>query len=100
MFYLTLLTELAFINESKGRTITLPTSIVWGKVWSGPWLFLESIINKGVSASVGVGAGTSGKTLYTSFFFSFITYSESLTAAEAYYLQETEMDCSFATAFA
>ena len=28
IFYLTLLTKLAFINESKGRTITLPTSIV------------------------------------------------------------------------
>ena len=100
IFYLTLLTELAFINESKGRTVTLTTSIVCGKVWSGPWLFLESIINKGVSASVGVGVGKLGETLYASYLFSFIADSESFTVTEAYYLQETETDCSFATAFA
>ena len=40
--------------------MTLPTSIVSGKVWSEQWLFLESIINKGVSTSVGVGVGTWG----------------------------------------
>ena len=37
--------------------MTLPTSIVSGKVWSEQWLFLESIINKGVSTSVRGGGG-------------------------------------------
>ena len=40
--------------------MTLPTSIVSGKVWSEQWLFSESTINKGVSTSVGVGVGTWG----------------------------------------
>ena len=102
IFYLTLLTELPFTNESKGRTVTLPTSIACGKVWNGQWLFLESIINKGdlrLYVGVGVGVGTLEKTLYTSYLLSFTLDSESFTVAEAYNLQETKTDCFFATAF-
>ena len=49
---------------------------------------------------VGVGVGTLGETLYTSYLLPFILDSESLTAVEAYNLQETRTYCSFATAFA
>ena len=50
----------------------------------------NQLLIKGVSTSVGVGVGTEGETLNTSYLFSFISYSELLTAAEAYYLQETK----------
>ena len=52
--------------------MTLPTSIVSGKVWSEQWLFLESIINKGVSTSVRGGGGGDmggGEAWYTSYLF-------------------------------